>query len=228
MKKLLLLTAISLISTWAISQGCSHFIPSTVSAIKTDITLAGSGDNVWICKDRTITVSGTDNTIYIEKGCDITVTGKDQTHVYMKAPGTLTINSDGGTYTIASDLTYTDNGNNNTINLCDAATNELEFIYDNAPAGVTDCINTTGISNSLPGEQVMLYPNPVKSILNVSVQQSPEKYNYKIYNVAGKMVLSGNMVSNPQQIDLSELNKGLYFIELQSDQNKISKRISVE
>ncbi|WP_048508433.1 fibronectin type III domain-containing protein [Chryseobacterium angstadtii] len=80
-----------------------------------------------------------------------------------------------------------------------------------------------GIFNPINQNDVLLYPNPVSTILNVKNISS--KANYKLYH-AGKLVSSGILLNN--KIDVSQLVGGVYVIDIQdggkSIQGKFIKR----
>jgi uncharacterized delta-60 repeat protein len=59
---------------------------------------------------------------------------------------------------------------------------------------------------------INIYPNPVKetiNILNISTM------DFKIYDLLGKLVLQG--ISNDNQINVSDLEKGIYILQLKKD-----------
>jgi hypothetical protein len=60
-----------------------------------------------------------------------------------------------------------------------------------------------------------IYPNPTQSILNIN--SSKNNYSIKIYNLVGQLVLSKENNDGFQNLDVQNLNSGLYFIELKSD-----------
>ena len=60
-----------------------------------------------------------------------------------------------------------------------------------------------------------IYPNPTNSILNIN--SSKNNYSIKIYNLVGQLVLSKENNDGFQNLDVRNLNSGLYFIELKSD-----------
>jgi hypothetical protein len=63
------------------------------------------------------------------------------------------------------------------------------------------------------------YPNPVKDILNIKVNNNNAKNStIAIYSSDGKMVIKSNFVN---QINLSNLKKGIYFIVVESDNKKL-------
>jgi hypothetical protein len=62
---------------------------------------------------------------------------------------------------------------------------------------------------------VKIYPNPVGDVLNVSVLgQISSKASLQISDAEGKVVMTKNIVNNPQSIDISQLAKGVYMIKV--------------
>ena len=59
-----------------------------------------------------------------------------------------------------------------------------------------------------------IYPNPAKDHINILTNAS--KYEYQIINSIGQVVLSG--VSNgSNQVSLSDIENGMYFLKVVSD-----------
>ena len=76
-------------------------------------------------------------------------------------------------------------------------------------------------------ELVKLYPNPVnKGVLNVSTIVKIDKL--QVFDLSGKMVHQELSLDTNKQIDLSELNKGVYIIQFVSSQFNESKKIVIE
>jgi hypothetical protein len=69
-----------------------------------------------------------------------------------------------------------------------------------------------GINESML-EKVNFYPNPVSKILNVDVPNTGSRIS--IYNALGEAVIELVADKKHVQIDVSELNSGLYFIKLE-------------
>jgi len=65
-----------------------------------------------------------------------------------------------------------------------------------------------------------LYPNPTESRLNVSL--SDENATYEIVNYLGQEIKKGKL--NQDGIDVSELNSGVYFLRVNSNQQSVSKK----
>ncbi|MFH7011708.1 M4 family metallopeptidase [Flavobacterium sp. FlaQc-52] len=72
-----------------------------------------------------------------------------------------------------------------------------------------------------PGSEFDLYPNPTDKELNVtSIAKSGA--TFKITNALGQKVDSGQLSNNP--IDVSKLNAGIYTIEFNSGQKRVTKK----
>lgn len=228
MKKLLLLTSALVIGVLAVAQ-CVHTLPSTVLVKKTDGQHIGTGDILWICEGRAIEINGESTVAYIEKDGDIWITGDNQTAIYMKAPGALLIDGDNGIFEVDSGVAVTDNGSNNNITICNQSVQTMKFDYQNVTS-VTDCIDTTkvGLETVKKPSDVTLYPNPASDILNVTFRQNGGPATYQIYSMSGQVIQTGVLEINPGKIDVSALDKGLYFIEFGNKSGKLSKRFSVE
>ncbi|WP_310560210.1 family 16 glycosylhydrolase [Flavobacterium sp.] len=54
-----------------------------------------------------------------------------------------------------------------------------------------------------------VYPNPVKNVLNIDYPTSNPKY--KLYDVSGKLLLSGNGL----KVDVNKLSSGVYFVQVE-------------
>jgi hypothetical protein len=86
-------------------------------------------------------------------------------------------------------------------------------------------ISKQPVANLLNGPEIILYPNPVSTILNV--KNISKKANYKIYSAAGQVVSSGFIVNN--KIDVSRLTSGLYVIDIEdSDGVTVQKKFIKE
>lgn len=73
------------------------------------------------------------------------------------------------------------------------------------------------VPNPINQTDILIYPNPVSSVLYV--KNISKKANYKIYNAAGQLVSNGIILNN--KIDVHTLINGVYIIDIQ-DGNDIS------
>jgi hypothetical protein len=67
------------------------------------------------------------------------------------------------------------------------------------------------VPNPVNQTDILIYPNPVSSVLYV--KNISKKANYKIYNAAGQLVSSGIILNN--KIDVHALINGVYVIDIQ-------------
>jgi PKD repeat protein len=78
-----------------------------------------------------------------------------------------------------------------------------------------------------------VYPVPAKTAVNVQLESTEtHKAELKVVNLLGQTVKQQSVVIGTtvqtHTIDVSQLQKGIYFLELQNDQNRIVKKIVVE
>jgi hypothetical protein len=67
---------------------------------------------------------------------------------------------------------------------------------------------------------VKIYPNPATNLIQLTNLQQQE--NYTILDISGKKVLAGTIKEN-ESIDIQQLNKGIYFIQLEKKVLKFIK-----
>ncbi len=79
---------------------------------------------------------------------------------------------------------------------------------------ISDC-GTLGINEAIPGNETFsFYPNPASEVLNVSfLTERNSKYQVLIFNAIGHLILETELLGT-EQINISELQNGLYFVKL--------------
>ncbi len=80
------------------------------------------------------------------------------------------------------------------------------------------------VPNPVNQTDILIYPNPVRTVLNV--KNISKKANYKIYNTAGQMVSSGIILNN--KIDVHNLINGVYVIDIDDNQVTAQKKFIKE
>jgi len=80
-------------------------------------------------------------------------------------------------------------------------------------------------TNTLSENNIKVYPNPAQNNINIKLNNSEQITHIYLYNSLGKLVKSTN-VETPN-LDVSELNSGIYFLEIQTNYNIYSKTIIV-
>ncbi|MBO7616107.1 MAG: T9SS type A sorting domain-containing protein [Bacteroidales bacterium] len=95
---------------------------------------------------------------------------------------------------------------------CDAIYEELHGLDEDGPSTLS--------------EGLVVYPNPTNGVLFVEThgRASLSNQTYRISNLMGQTVLLGNITAETQQIDVSGLPKGMYFISIGSETRKFVVR----
>ena len=78
-----------------------------------------------------------------------------------------------------------------------------------------------GVEEYTAANGFKVYPNPTTDVLTVDIV---DKATYSISNVMGQTVMSGNINGENQQINVSALPNGLYFIRVNSVTRKFIKQ----
>lgn len=89
--------------------------------------------------------------------------------------------------------------------------------------------STTSIKEKLVQDEVSIYPIPTRNMITIDFSNSNLAYtNLEIINLQGQTVLKDNLKSKENiNLDISQLNSGLYIINLMADKALISKKLIV-
>ncbi|WP_250434196.1 T9SS type A sorting domain-containing protein [Hanstruepera flava] len=76
---------------------------------------------------------------------------------------------------------------------------------------------------TLDTTELLIYPNPVKDVMNIALQPGIQAKSVVIYNMLGAQVKQANQAS---QIDISDLNSGIYLVKVTDSEGRdVVKRI---
>ena len=75
--------------------------------------------------------------------------------------------------------------------------------------------------------KISVYPNPTNGVFNISIENA-NGFDFLIYNAIGQNVTSGTNNSNETHIDLSNLEKGVYFVTVFAENQKIVEKIVIK
>jgi hypothetical protein len=91
---------------------------------------------------------------------------------------------------------------------CDAIISDLHGVEEDGPS--------TGI------ETLTVYPNPTDGVLFVETRHgtSLPDQTYRITNLMGQILLTGHITAETQQIDVTNLSEGMYFITFAGETRK--------
>ena len=75
-------------------------------------------------------------------------------------------------------------------------------------------------------QELQIYPNPVSTNLTIRLSSNwSTSANVKIYNALGSLYIERKMEGRENQIDLSSLPSGIYFVEVKDGVNTISRKL---
>jgi|GEM_PF-4825622 len=119
----------------------------------------------------------------------------------------------------------TGNGNGHTYSYTDRPASNGTYYYKLTQYdkdGKNETGRTVSVTFNGTGANAMaVYPNPVQS--SFRIRNAVAGSNYRIVNIAGQNIKAG-ILNNPQQdINVSELAAGIYFVELTSNGQTLSK-----
>ena len=78
-----------------------------------------------------------------------------------------------------------------------------------------------GIAEREKDIELTIFPNPVEDILNLKVVSTQKEYVIHIIDLTGKIVLQDE---NKQQLDVSQLREGIYFVKLDMGGSSVVKK----
>ncbi|NQX96347.1 MAG: HYR domain-containing protein [Flavobacteriales bacterium] len=103
-------------------------------------------------------------------------------------------------------------------------------ITDGTCVDTSVCINViiSGIEVNPSTNQLTIYPNPTKGIFTIDLAGVNENTSITVYDVLGKVIVNQKLIRTKTLIDLTGNKKGIYFINIQSDNEKIVRKIILQ
>ena len=93
----------------------------------------------------------------------------------------------------------------------------------------SECLDWLAIDEN-DAMEVKVYPNPTNGILFVQTlcaMSLPTETEYSITSLTGQTLLSGHITDAIQQIDVSGLDSGMYFVRIQNGKEVIAKKVNI-
>ncbi len=84
-----------------------------------------------------------------------------------------------------------------------------------------------GIKEFSLEKYILVYPNPTNYFINLEVKFSGN-YDLVVENALGQVVLQFSAVSGNQEIKISHLDKGIYFLRIKTANGRVNKKIIIE
>lgn len=78
----------------------------------------------------------------------------------------------------------------------------------------------TGLHDLMNSSSISLFPNPCSSTLNITTKETGK---LSIYDITGEVMLSKAQVSDTDAIDISDLDVGIYILEIQGESTYLKR-----
>lgn len=157
----------------------------------------------------------------VEKGLDLSVTCNEDAMIYMVPEGTTAdkasiIAANVGEVAAKGDEATTINTTG--LSIGNYELYAIDFGNNISDATVTEVISAAGIAQDVSARYT-IYPNPVEEVIYITFSENVQRV--EILNVLGQKVKPIENVS--KTIDVSDLQSGIYFIQLFVDNDVITK-----
>lgn len=100
---------------------------------------------------------------------------------------------------------------------------EGEFLLDNVAVTLLDANGDTLSVYEIETPQFITYPNPLQNTLNIKGTTDVE--NVSIYDLMGRNVLNATPNNSEFSLDVSQLNKGVYMVQLKAGDKETTLKI---
>jgi len=110
------------------------------------------------------------------------------------------------------------------IVLGDVVPNTASIFFDFNPPIITNTFNTEFVAplstTTFANGNFAMYPNPAHSTVEISLQNTNDKIEMiRIFDVMGKQIQSIKTSTSFQTVDVSELARGIYMVQITTDTN---------
>jgi hypothetical protein len=71
------------------------------------------------------------------------------------------------------------------------------------------------------------YPNPTNGQLTLTIEGA-SGFDYHVFSLMGQCIMNGKVTGNETTLDLGHLNKGVYYISIEWNSNRLIKKVIVK
>lgn len=129
--------------------------------------------------------------------------------------------------TSATSFAWSNGGAASTTTVAPAANTTYSVVADDGTcpgvAFIVIIIETcTGIQNNTAANDIAVYPNPVREVLNVSVPSAfAGNANVYVYDATGRLVTQQAITGETTTVSFAHLDNGIYFFKISDNNNEI-------
>jgi hypothetical protein len=124
---------------------------------------------------------------------------------------------------------YTFNYNNNSLNII-WAFGSGTAMTGHVSRGSSNLGFTLGVDNFTSLENITIAPNPSNGIFNITKNIQTSISKVTVFDINGKVlkVIDSELALDSIQMNLSDFSKGVYFVEISNDIDKVVRKIVIE
>ncbi|NLA25294.1 MAG: T9SS type A sorting domain-containing protein, partial [Bacteroidales bacterium] len=113
--------------------------------------------------------------------------------------------------------------NDNYVELLNIGDEILSVSFGNYSKKIGITIVDTDVSSPeiLSNSEISIYPNPASEYLNIELNQYLTD-EVQIYDISGKLLISKAINSNHTQINIADLEQGMYILNVLKSDRKIA------
>lgn len=208
--------------TWTFSGGS----PSTSTLTNPSVTYSTTGiKNILLSASNSSGTATSSGTVSVKQVQAIVTSTNASCSSCSNGSGSVSANSGTNPYS----YTWTPTGGNSSF-----ATNLSPACYTVVVKDAIGCIASkslcigfsSGIENtSQTHSKLLVYPNPAQNKITIEL---PGVFSYRLVNLLGVIVKQTSHNKNITEIDLSQTSKGIYFLEIEIGNDRITKKIIIE
>ena len=104
---------------------------------------------------------------------------------------------------------------------------DAAIYFDYNPPIITNTVSTTFVEELSIADyainQIQVYPNPTSRQLNINSTDNLQVENMTLFDIHGKTIKQ--IEGSQRQIDMQNLEAGIYFLKIQTEHGESTKKI---
>jgi hypothetical protein len=108
------------------------------------------------------------------------------------------------------------------------ATTQIETLQDRTATITTEDICVTGIESAVHPEHPVVSPNPAHDVIAVSLMPSLANTTLNLFDATGRKVYAATTKNSRSEIEVTNMQKGIYLLEIISSNGQWREKIVVQ
>jgi len=188
----------------------------TTTGIYTDVLVGASTNGCDSTVATTLLVAAATNVATTTSGLEITATATGATYQWIDCNnGNAYITGETGqTYTATTAGSY--------------AVEVTAIIGNCTDTSLCETVTPVGVGENAIATAINIFPNPTKGIFTVALATITKNNTITVNDMLGRVVVNQKLSAMSTVIDLTGNNKGVYFVNIQTDNGVIVRKIILE